>query len=172
MALIMFDYDGVIVDSLKFLTENFIDACNENGFYDITSQDQLLNLFDGNMYENMLTYGLDIRIVDQIINMLKIRENENIENLRLFKGIEDALNTISQKNKLFIITSNHSSTVINMLEKNKITCFEDVIGAEKEKSKIKKIKSTMSKYPNLTAYYVGDTKGDMLEGKIAGANTI
>ena len=47
-----------------------------------------------------------------------------------------------------------------------------VLGAETDTSKIRKIQKTMRRFPSLPAYYVGDTKGDMIEGRSAGAKTV
>ena len=58
--------------------------------------------------------------------------------------------------------------VRQILKKENIDCFNEVIGAEIERSKIKKIQQTMSRYRDLPAFYVGDTKGDMIEGEASG----
>ncbi|HAF17094.1 MAG TPA: haloacid dehalogenase, partial [Peptococcaceae bacterium] len=55
---------------------------------------------------------------------------------------------------------------------NGITEFEDIVGAEKEKSKVKKIRRAMKSYPSDISYYIGDTAGDMIEAREAGAKTI
>ena len=64
------------------------------------------------------------------------------------------------------------SIVWQLLEKEGIACFDEVVGADMERSKVKKIQKTMSRYQDLPAFYVGDTKGDMIEGKKAGAVTV
>ena len=50
--------------------------------------------------------------------------------------------------------------------------MKDVLGAEKERSKAIKIGDTMARHINQPAYYVGDTSGDIIEGKRAGAMTV
>ena len=49
--LIMFDYDGVIVDSLAVFSSVFIAACQKNGYHGIDSRKRLIGLFDGNLFE-------------------------------------------------------------------------------------------------------------------------
>ena len=49
--ILIFDYDGVIVDSLDIFMKDLISACKKNGFNQISTKDIFLNLFDGNMYE-------------------------------------------------------------------------------------------------------------------------
>ncbi len=59
-----------------------------------------------------------------------------------------------------------------MLKNRGITCIQEVLGADIEKSKVIKIKKQKEKYPNSEIYYIGDTVGDIKEGKKAGIKTI
>lgn len=172
MALVMFDYDGVIVDSLEVFTSRFTQACRENGFKEVNAPKDVLSLFDGNVYETMMKRGLDESTIDKILERYEALQGEQLADLELFNGIGEALRRISEKHQVYVITSNLSSATIRVLNQNGIECFKDVIGAEKEKSKIKKICNTIILHPGVSAYYVGDTKGDMIEGKKAGAQTI
>lgn len=172
MALVMFDYDGVIVDSLEVFTSRFSQACRENGFKEVNAPKDVIGLFDGNVYETMISRGVDESTIDNILKRYEVLQGEQLADLELFNGIGEALERISEKHQVYVITSNLSSATIRILNQNGIECFKDVIGAEKEKSKIKKIRNTMSLHPGTPAYYVGDTKGDMIEGKNAGTQTI
>ncbi|OLN26323.1 HAD family hydrolase [Desulfosporosinus metallidurans] len=172
MALVMFDYDGVIVDSLEVFTSRFTQACRENGFMEVNAPKDVIGLFEGNVYETMMCRGVDESTIDNILKRYEVLQGEQLADLELFKGIGEALQRISEKHHIYVITSNLSSATIQILNQNGIECFKDVVGAEKEKSKIKKIQNTMSLYPGTTAYYIGDTKGDMIEGKDAGTQTI
>ncbi len=172
MALVMFDYDGVIVDSLEVFTSRFTQACRENGFKELNEAKDVLSLFDGNVYETMMRRGLAETTIDHILERYEVLQAEQLADLQLFNGIGEALIQISKKHEVYVITSNLSSATIRVLNQNGIDCFRDVIGAEKEKSKIKKIHNTMSLHPGSPAFYVGDTKGDMIEGKKAGTKTI
>ncbi|MGI6065563.1 MAG: HAD family hydrolase [Bacillota bacterium] len=172
MNLIMFDYDGVIVDSLEICYTCFISASRDNGFFELSSREDFVSLFEGNLYESLKERGLNNEQINQILQSYEIKQNTRLNNLNLFPGMGEALKSIARNNKVVVITSNLSDATIEVLEKNGIDCYEDVIGAEKEKSKIKKIKKAWAKYPNLSGYYVGDTKGDMIEGKKAGTKTV
>ena len=44
--LVMFDYDGVIVDSLELFTTAFINACRKNLFVGVSTQEEMLRAFD------------------------------------------------------------------------------------------------------------------------------
>lgn len=172
MALVMFDYDGVIVDSLDVFTSRFSQACQEHGFQDIKEPKDVIGLFEVNVYESMSNRGLDKSTIDIILKRYEALQSKELTGLRLFPSIGDALYRVAENHLVYVITSNLSGATIKVLEQHGIDCFKDVIGADKEKSKIKKIQQLMRLHPELQAFYVGDTKGDMIEGKEAGAKTI
>ena len=43
-ALVMFDYDGVIVDSFELFSACFMKACHQNKFYELDSPSDLIAL--------------------------------------------------------------------------------------------------------------------------------
>ncbi|MDF2572941.1 MAG: putative phosphatase [Sporomusa sp.] len=171
-ALVMFDYDGVIVDSLQVFCLNYIAACQENGLSEIKTEKDVLALFEHNVYATLLERGVTAKTIDKILKSYERRQSDYLQELKLFDSMGNALNEISKRNKTFIITSNVSSATESVLQRYDIDCFQEVIGAEKEKSKIRKIEIVRARFKELPAFYVGDTKGDMIEGKAAGAITV
>ena len=169
----MFDYDGVIVDSLDVFTTAFMSACHACGYSGLKTHEQLMGLLDENFYEALMQLGLSSQKIDEIIGDAFKREmQKHVAEVKLFPGIHASLKTLSHQNILTVITSNVSSLVRQLFEKEDIACFDEVMGADVERSKVKKIQMTMSRHKNLPAFYVGDTRGDMIEGKKAGAVTI
>jgi len=171
-ALIMFDYDGVIVDSLEVFSLNFLAACQENGLSEMKTTADLLALFEHNVYATMRQSGVKEDTINKILQSYEEKQNKYLSQLKLFDFMAAALNKIAGNNKIFIITSNLSSATESVMRDQGVHCFEEVIGAEKEKSKINKITTVIAKFPELPAFYVGDTKGDMIEGKAAKVKTV
>jgi phosphoglycolate phosphatase len=171
-ALVMFDYDGVIVDSFEIFSSCFMKACHQHKFYELNSPEKVLALFEANVFEALLAFGLDDHSINRILETFQSGIGAYQNDMRLFDGIAHTLKKISENNKIVIITSNVSMPAKRVLQNNGVNCFEDVLGAEMEKSKVKKIRITMARYPGLPAYYIGDTKGDMIEGRKAGAITV
>ena len=170
MGLVMFDYDGVIVDSFEQVCSDFIKACSAYGF--AIDEEGFNCLHDDNCYKAMKEqYGLSEGVIDAILQEYEEIAKKNL-NLRVFEGMREAIKKIAEKHTVVVITSNISANVREVLHNNGITEFEDVVGAEKEKSKIKKIRRAMEMYPSDISYYIGDTAGDMIEGREAGAKTI
>ncbi len=171
-ALVMFDYDGVIVDSLQVFTDNFISACRHFAFFQVVCRADVINLFQSNVYESMTNHGLNQLTIDKILALYENLQSQQLDRLQPFDQVGDALERISRENATYLITSNVSDAARLVLAKHRITCFREILGAEQEKSKVKKIQNTMAVHRGLPAFYVGDTKGDMLEGHKAGAKTI
>lgn len=170
--MLIFDYDGVIVDSLDIFMKNLINACKINGFNQISTKGIFLNLFNGNMYENMAKLGIPKKEIPKILKNLKSGLLNNQNKLQLFDGTKEMLKKLSKDNKIIIITSNVTKVVEEFLKLKNINCFEEIVGADKETSKIKKIENIKSKFKGNTYFYIGDTRGDIIEGKKAGVKTI
>ena len=168
----MFDYDGVIVDSFEIFSACFMKACHENNFDEVNSPEKVLALFEANVFEALMASGLDDLAINRILETFESDIGLYQNDLKLFDNIPDTLKKISANNKIVIITSNVTMEAKRVLQNNGVNCFEDILGVEMEKSKVKKIRITMARYTGLPAYYVGDTKGDMIEGRKAGAITV
>ena len=171
-GLLMFDYDGVIVDSFEIHAKNFIRACHDNGFNEINTHEDLLDLYEGNIYNALLEKGLKISTIDLILDDYAVKQKMYLQEVRLFHGMKECIENLAKKHEIYVITSNVSDAVVEVLEKLGVRSFQDVIGADKEKSKVKKIENLIGKYPHLEPFYIGDTKGDIFEGKEAGVKTI
>jgi len=171
-GLVMFDYDGVIVDSFDVFTSAFLEACRKCSGCRIDSNARLMELFDGNLFEGMKNLGMDNREIDHTLKTFETIVSGHLDSVNFFSGMADALKAISLSNIIFIITSNVSHIAYRVLKKNGVDFVKDVLGADKEKSKARKISDTMARYINHPAYYVGDTSGDITEGRSAGALTV
>lgn len=172
LNLVMFDYDGVIADSLEVCYSSFQAACSETGLMEVKSKEEFVSLFDDNLYQSMAARGLTVEEINRIMAVYEVKQAALLPNLGLFPGIGEALRLISENNKVVVITSNLSKATAEILEKNGIHCCAGIIGADQEKSKIKKIHMAKGHYPDLPGFYVGDTKGDMIEGHKAETQTV
>lgn len=170
MGLVMFDYDGVIVDSFEQVCSDFLKACRTHGF--AIDEEGFNCLHDDNCYRAMKEqYGLSEGIIDAILQEYEQITAKQLD-IYIFDGMKDAIKKIAETHIVVVITSNISANVRKVLHNNGIIEFEDVVGADKEKSKIKKIRWAMKSHPSDISYYIGDTAGDMIEGREAGAKTI
>lgn len=172
MDVIIFDYDGVIIDSFDVFMKYFIKACKKEGFKNISTEKDFLELYEKNMYESMYSMGMTKENILNIVYYMRDKLIENQNKLNLFNGMKKVLEKISKENIITIVTSNDTKVVKRFLKSHYIDFFNDIIGSDKEPSKIAKIKKIKSDFKGDNYYYVGDTVGDILEGKKANVKTI
>jgi len=173
MKILIFDYDGVIVNSLDPVLEFYNDELSEKyNFKKFETKKEFTDLFKGNLFESLIKRGVDKDKMPSLIKDLQIELDLLQDTIPLMPGIKPALTKLAKNNKLIIVTSNITQIVENYLKKYKIEVFDKIIGAEQEPSKTKKILSIKKQYPKAEVYYIGDTSGDVIEGKAAGVKTV
>jgi phosphoglycolate phosphatase len=171
--VLIFDYDGAIVDSFQIFMSNFIDACKKEGRHSIATKDDFLKLFEKNMYESMFERGMKKEEILRIVYYMRDALIKNQDKIKLFKGILDVLEILYKTNTLFIVTSNETKVVEKYLKSQKLFgFFKEIHGSDTNASKIEKILKIKDKNPSCNYFYVGDTQGDILEGKKAGVKTV
>lgn len=172
MSLIMFDYDGVIADSLEAHVKSFLAAFHEHGVTSLNTAQDIINLYNDNVYESMRHLGLSEGEIDEILDSYNTKQEKILDQIDFFENMAHTLNELTLSHKVYIITSNIAEVVLLKLAKNGVKGIKGIMGSETAKSKIKKINLAMELHPELKAYYVGDTKGDIEEGKQAGVFTV
>ena len=103
--VLIFDYDGVIVDSLEIFMKNFIKACKIQGFSQIASKEEFLKLFEKNMYETMFEMGMTKDQILKIVYYMRDALIEKQEEIKLFENIAETIDELSKENNLVIVTS-------------------------------------------------------------------
>ncbi|HOE67232.1 MAG TPA: HAD hydrolase-like protein [Candidatus Hydrogenedentes bacterium] len=170
--VLMFDYDGVIVDSLDYFLDSFLEACHEHGFHQMDGREAFLTIFDTNMYTGMVAAGIpEDQVYPVLISMGKKLEGRNRNGL-FFPLMADTMNQLAQSCRVIVITSNLTPIVAESLHVNGVHCAEAVLGSDIEPSKVKKIRSVIGDANESPCYYIGDTVGDMVEGREGGAKTV
>ena len=172
MNVLIFDYDGVLVDSLDIFMKYFISACKKQGFEDIATKKDFLKLFEQNMYESMFAIGMTRDQILKIVYFMRDALIENQDKIKVFKEIPETLEKLSKKNRLVIVTSNETKVVKDFLKYRDLEYFSDIYGSDKAASKIEKIGKIKEKYPDGNYFYIGDTQGDIIEGKKADVKTV
>jgi phosphoglycolate phosphatase len=171
--LIIFDLDGVIIDSKK----------NMQIAWDQTSKRFNLNLSFKNYYKYL---GLNFK---EIMIQLKITKNikeiknyyikqsiKNINSIKLFKGLKGTLNLLKKKSLISIVTSKDKFRTMRILKKFNLTF--DYVSCPQKKLKSKpypdQILKSMKKYKikKENVVYIGDSHYDYLAAKRAGIKFI
>jgi len=170
--VVMFDFDGVVADSLDVFYAEFSAAVRELGYTKLDSREALLRLFEGNVIANLIKSGFPVWRLKKLGKEFAPRIAAANEKVAPFEGMPELLGHIAARYPVYVITSNTTSAVESFLARHAISGVLDVLGADKEASKVKKIKAVRKLHPGLIPWYIGDTKGDMLEANAAGAISV
>jgi len=172
MALVLLDYDGVMVDSYKVEEKYFVQACKDAGIQEIQNGEDLKRLCDGNFYEECEKIGISRNQIDQAFELYeKILKEKNCK-IEPFPEVMEFVREISDRFPVYIVTSNLSFVVADMLKQWGIQGICDILGADKEPSKEKKFQFVKSMFPGEKTIFVCDTTGDILEAKNSGIDVI
>ena len=170
--VIMFDFDGVIADSFDVFYTEFSAAVEMIGFNKISSKEALLQLLDGNMFASLIKLGFPMRKLRALGKEFQPRIAAANDRVEPFPGMPALLAELAAAWPTYVITSNQTAAIERFLERHQITGVRDVLGADKEPSKVKKIRRVLKAHRACTPWYIGDTRGDMIEGNEAGAITV
>jgi len=116
--------------------------------------------------------GISEVTIQEMIEKLVEDYASNMHKVELFKGIDKMLLELAGIGEIYVVSSNFTDLVQNFWNSHRLAKCEEILGGDKEKSKVKKIEGIGKKLPDHEALYIGDTKGDMIEGKLAGAKTV
>jgi HAD superfamily hydrolase (TIGR01509 family) len=163
--LVMFDFDGVLVDTL-FINHQIYGEVNEN-----LSLEEFKTFYHGNKFKAVRADGSPRIEHPQRLERYDFHTRE----LRVPEIFQAILRGLSQNNVLVIVSSTHASCIKKILERDGVDqYFSDILGVEVEKSKVKKIKTLLEKYevnPN-DAVYITDTLGDIHEASECAVSSV
>jgi phosphoglycolate phosphatase-like HAD superfamily hydrolase len=171
-SVFIFDFDGVIADSLEAVISIYNRVCHKYGVKEINNKKEFTDLFNGNFYDGLAEAGIPQETSSGLLREITAGIVRETKNISLFPGVKEMLGILSRESELVIITSNSSRVVDEFLNNKKIKDIREVVGVESGKSKVKKIKIVKNKNPDAKIYYIGDTTGDIYEGRKAGVVTV
>ncbi|MFP4402074.1 MAG: HAD family hydrolase [Candidatus Nanoarchaeia archaeon] len=164
MRAIIFDFDGVIHDTLEDLHRIHCQTLEE-----LTMDEMKENVFGGNSREYFDKFSDEEK--DNFEKIWKTHCND----LRLERAIRDELEILSQSYLLFIVSSNNEYNLNRYFENNNfLNIFTKIYGAETHKSKYEKFKILLGNFDLIVdeCIFVTDTLGDILEANKIGLKTI
>jgi phosphoglycolate phosphatase len=173
MKLFLFDFDGVLVDSLDVYEKTVKDNLQKIHQPIIQNREEFLELFEDNFYESLKNKGIDLDVfmkaAEDILAQVKIKD------MKPFPTVAPVLEELSRKHCLIVVSSNDHASIKEALEFfNFDGYFREILGSDFMFSKKEKILYAAKKY-NVALqdiYYIGDTTGDIKEGKQAGIKTV
>jgi phosphoglycolate phosphatase len=171
--LVMFDYDGVIVDSLDIFSTTFIDACAGAGVEGFARPEDLLAVMEDNFYAGMRARGVSDEQVAEILRRLGSALVRARHWLKPFPLVPEVLEDLADARTVVIVTSSPTDVVEGWLRTHEVHGITEVAGAESARSKVDKIHALQERFPGQGVYwYVGDTAGDVREAREAGVTPV
>lgn len=171
--LFLFDFDGVLVDSLS-LYEKSVNICLERiGKPLIASREEFLDLFEDNFFSAIAKRGVDVGEFMAASKAVTPALDYGV--VRPVTELIPVLAELKKRHGLIIISSNSSFAIRLMLAKFGFeSYFDDVLGADFNFSKIEKILYAMGHYGTNGGhtFYVCDTAGDIREAREAGVKAV
>jgi phosphoglycolate phosphatase len=164
MALILFDFDGVLADTLGDLLQFGQEVCDELGVKHIATPDDL----DSLEIMSFATYGRQLEVPEDLVDefvrrcLNKFAHKQNP--IKMFDGMQQVIVQLSTRHTIGIVTGNTTRAVENFLLENKIQQdISAIFAVDQPGSKTEKIlmaKSQLAKN-NEEVYYIGDSVSDI-----------
>lgn len=158
---VLFDFDGVIVDSFHICV-GLIRRLNPD-----VSEEFYRSLFHGNVYDAMNNHKQLRWLPDEVYYAEYTKE---LLQQTPVEGMKELVQTLAKNYILAIISSSPTVPIQDYLGVHGIIdYFSDILGADVEQSKRKKIEMILKKYSAMpkNCIFITDTLGDLLEAKEA-----
>jgi phosphoglycolate phosphatase len=173
MKLFLFDFDGVLADTLDVYEKTVTDCLEVIKQPFVRSREEFLELFEDNFYKSLKNKGVDLDVfmkaAESILAQVKIKD------MKPFPDVAPVIEELHKKHCLIVVSSNDYASIKEALDYfNYDDYFRDILGSDFMYSKKEKILYAAEKYQTALTdiYYVGDTTGDIKEGKQAGIKTV
>jgi phosphoglycolate phosphatase len=177
MALIIFDYDGVLADTLDDLLLFGQEACNQLGVNHLVTKDDLHNL----EIMSFATYGqaceVPEHLVDEFVKICLSCFAEKNSPPAIFPGLSSVIQYLSINHRIAVVTTNSSQNVNAFLLEHSLDGLIDAVyGVDSPGSKAHKIamarNQVLDNRKQESVFMVGDSLSDVLAAKEASVTSV
>ncbi|HRS97480.1 MAG TPA: HAD hydrolase-like protein, partial [Smithella sp.] len=129
MKLFLFDFDGVLVDSLEVYEKTVKENLQKIKQPIVTTREEFLELFEDNFYESLKNKGIDLDVFMKSAE--EILAKVNIRDMKPFPDIEPVIRELHQKHYLIVVSSNDYASIKEALEHLTFdNYFQDILGSD------------------------------------------
>lgn len=175
MSLILFDFDGVLADTLNDMLLFAQQVCGELGVERIVTREDLNSLETMSFAE----YGRQLEVpeplVDEFVRRCLKRFNEKDSPPDTFSGLEEVLRELSHRHTLAIVSGNTTQNIQAFLIAHGLGgCFQAIFGVDSPGSKREKIEQSRRQFAKESedVFVVGDSVSDIRAAKEASVKSI
>jgi len=175
MTLILFDFDGVLADTLGDLLQFGQEVCDELGVKHVATPDDL----DSLEVMSFATYGRQLEVpehlVDEFVRRCLKRFGEKKSPPDIFEGMGEVVRKLAVSHVLGIITGNSSQNVTAFLVEHGLAEYvRAIFGVDSPGSKTEKISQAQNQFTaeGEAVFMVGDSMSDTRAAKEAAVKSI
>ncbi len=177
MALIIFDYDGVLADTLDDLIRFGQEACTRLGVKHQVTKDDLANLEAMSFAAYGRACEVPEHLVDEFVRFCLSRFAEQKSAPAIFAGLGDVIHHLSAHHAIAIVTTNSSQNVNAFLAEHGLEgLVRAVYGVDVPGSKAQKICMARDRLcgsgKQEPVFMVGDSLSDVLAAKEASVASV
>ena len=177
MALIIFDFDGVLADTLNDLIQFGQEVCDELGIKHAVRKEDLSNLEIMSFASFGRACEVPEHLVDEFVQSCLKRFAAKKSPPAIFNGLSTIIRNFSINNKLAIITTNSSQNVHAFLAEHGLSgCIHAVYGVDIPGSKAQKISMAQNRFSADTkrgsVFMIGDSLSDIRAAKEASVTSV
>ena len=177
MALIIFDFDGVLADTLDDLIQFGQEVCDELGVKHVVRKADLSNLEIMSFASFGRACEVPEHLVDEFVQICLKSFAEKKSPPAIFDGLGDIVRRFARTNTIAIVTTNSSENVNAFLVKHGLDGFvHAVYGVDSPGSKAQKISVARNRLSTDTkqesVFMVGDSLSDIRAAKETATTSI
>ncbi len=177
MSLIIFDFDGVLADTLDDLLRFGQEACKKLGVEHLVTKDDLNNLEEMSFASFGRACEVPESLIDEFVEICLNLFAEKKSPPAIFTGLRDVVRYLSIHNRIAIVTTNTSQNVNAFLVKHGLNdLIHTVYGIESPGSKVQKISLARNRLiknrSQESVFMVGDSLSDILAAQEASVTSI
>lgn len=180
MTILVFDFDGVIIDSKKMYVELIKKALEEKRVKILIGEidEKLIPSIKGTI-EKVLPDKIENR--ERVINktekrVIELTSAKGLNYVELSKHAINTLEALKKNNKIFLLSNSHSGFINKVLNKFNLNhFFDDIITLDSVFSSKDKALRHISKIENIKIsdiFYIGDTREDIKLARNVGCKII
>ena len=175
MTLILFDFDGVLADTLDDLLKFSQEICDELGVkHHVVKED--VSTLAAMSFANL---GRKLEVPEALVDEFVRRSLEKVANkkspARIFEGLTEVVRDLSVGHVLGIVTTNSSQNVQAFLVEHGLEdCIRAIYGVDLPGTKAEKISQARSQFAAAgeAVFMIGDSASDIRSASEASARSI
>lgn len=177
MALIIFDFDGVLADTLDDLIHFGQEVCDELGVPHVVKKEDLSSLENMSFASFGRACEVPEALVDEFVQRCLKRFAEKKSPPAIFNGMGGTVRRFAVRNTIAIVTTNSSQNVQAFLAEHGLEkCVHAVYGIDTAGSKAQKISLAREQFSSGTqrgaVFMVGDSLSDIRAAKEASVTSV